>query len=170
MSEPSTWCIYLSVNHAKLDDIQRLRAQFDPLAETVPPHVTVVFPFATDWPRDELIALAQRAPIPTAGFGLSPPVAHNGCLYFPLRTGQEVQTLHEFFHSRLPAKRSSERFIPHVTFGRVEQVQTMATALENATRVLPVDNATFVNLVVAGIVERAGRTSITIEHERPLGR
>ncbi len=40
---------------ANSDDIQRVRLSFDPLAEKVPPHVTLVFPFESTMPTDILM-------------------------------------------------------------------------------------------------------------------
>jgi hypothetical protein len=42
-------CIFLQAEGPGLPAIQALRERYDPLAGRVPPHLTLVFPFALPW-------------------------------------------------------------------------------------------------------------------------
>src|SRR5690242_2890498 len=44
-----------------MEGIERVRRTYDPLAEGVPPHITLVFPFASALALEELVAHARAA-------------------------------------------------------------------------------------------------------------
>jgi 2'-5' RNA ligase len=133
-------CIFLPAEGPALPAIRALRARYDPLAEVVPPHVTLVFPFALDWPGDRLAALLEQhrgdLPIP---FTLAPPVADGDYLFFPLDRGRPaVADLHDRLYAALPAQLRADRpYVPHLTFGRLPSGPAATAALAEAARTGP---------------------------------
>jgi 2'-5' RNA ligase len=153
-------CIFLTPATAQWDRLQRLRLSFDPLAEKLPPHITVVFPFRSPWPREQLAAVLERhasaLPIP---FSLGPPAARDGWLQFPLARGAaEVARLHDAIHGDLPAGlRADLPYVPHLTFGRIRPARNPASILGEAAQALPCDG-----LLGRLVLERIGASGTSI--------
>jgi 2'-5' RNA ligase len=156
-------CIFLVPETDRLERIQRLRSRHDPLADAVPPHLTVVFPFTIDWPPERLAALldgqAKALPIP---FAFGEPVERDGWMYFPLTRGAaQVAALHTALYALLPPRLRSDRpFVPHVTFGQ-RSGRPARDALREAAEVLPC-----MGTLRRMVLERIGRQGLSIlEHE-----
>jgi len=132
-------CIYLLPEPGRLDEIQRLRRRCDPLAGKLPPHVTVVFPFAPDRAPGQLAGLLERQRIfLPIRFALEAPVADSRFLYFPLGPGREAVTaLRAAVHAALPGLGPALPYLPHLTFGRLDAGVDPGAALRAGRRLLP---------------------------------
>jgi 2'-5' RNA ligase len=148
----------------KLNQIQNLRLKFDPLAEKVPPHITVVFPFELNWRRERLSAILdmQVMAVPIA-FSLGEPTERDGYMYFPLIRGfAQVSLLHNTMYSLLPSRLLSDfPYKPHLTFGRLYPGQKDCDAMEEAAKVPPCSG-----VIRRMVLERIGALDESIlEHE-----
>ena len=133
-------CIFLLPEADNLPQLQRLRLEYDPLAELIPPHITVVFPFEAAMNRAAFHALLEQQrlslPIP---FTLDKPMVKDDCLFFPLGLGREaVMALTKGLYAALPASLSlNDSHIPHVTFGRLRNGDGVEAVIRDAEQVLP---------------------------------
>lgn len=133
-------CLFLLPEADMLSQLQRLRLQYDPLARLIPPHITVVFPFAAALAHATLRSLVEQQrrslPIP---FALDEPRVKGDCLFFPLGVGREaVMALTKRVYAELPISFSLDAsHIPHVTFGRLNPGQNAEAMLSEAAQALP---------------------------------
>ncbi|CAG0961138.1 Putative phosphoesterase YjcG [Anaerolineae bacterium] len=116
--------------------IEQLRKQFDPLAMTIEPHITLVFPFESD-----LLVESLQAHIRQAIQGLSPfPIRLHGItgsddeyLFMNIKRGNDqLIELHDRLYSGILAEylRVEHTYVPHLTVGRLKGKATFLTALE----------------------------------------
>ena len=133
-------CIFLLPEAERMPLVQRLRLRYDPLAELIPPHITVVFPFEAALKPGTFRTLLeeQRAFLPIA-FELGPPEVKDDCLFFPLGEGREaVMALTRRLYAALPSGVGlAASHVPHVTFGRSQPGQEVVGMLRDALQALP---------------------------------
>ena len=116
--------------------IEQLRKQFDPLARTIEPHITVVFPFESDLQIEQLHAHVWQAIQGTGPFqvGLSGITgADDEYLFLNVKKGNdEIIKLHDRLYSGLLAEHLciTHTYIPHLTVGRLKDKEDFSTALE----------------------------------------
>ena len=133
-------CLFLVPEGERMPLVQRLRLRYDPLAELIPPHVTVVFPFEAALRTFAFRALLeeQRSALPIA-FELEKPEVKEDCLFFPIGAGrQAVLSLSKGLYSALPSSlRLEVSHVPHLTFGRLKPGQRVEALLREAEQALP---------------------------------
>ncbi len=138
-AEGSTRAIVLFLSAADIAPVLPLRKRFDPLAETVPSHITLVFPFA-----DALTAEGLRTHVEEAVRGLGPiPVRLAGItgsegeyLFLSVKGGNDALIdLHDrLYTGPLRRHRSlAHTYLPHVTVGRFAGRAAFERALEVAS-------------------------------------
>src|SRR5688572_3227359 len=123
------------------DAVASLRRQFDPLAATIAPHITLVFPFegqATDQEirRHVHVAVRGLSPFPLVLSGITG--SEGTYLFLNVKRGNDsLIDLHDRLYSgRLQPYLSSEHtFIPHVTVGRVSSAERFREALGVASAI-----------------------------------
>jgi 2'-5' RNA ligase len=103
--------------------IAPLREQFDPLYSLVPPHITLVFPFETNRPLDELAGLVggqtemQKSfliQLDTVGdFYPQAPI-----IYWNVRQNQHLRELYYRLYASLGIPIPYKEYMPHVTVAR----------------------------------------------------
>ena len=103
--------------------IQDLRKRFDPLADLVPPHATIVFPFASALPTEDIrrVMEAARCGMGPIRLALEPPVAVEDTVQLPLGAGApELRLLHDRMYSGILQDflRPDLPYRPHLTIGR----------------------------------------------------
>jgi 2'-5' RNA ligase len=120
--------------------IDDFRARFDPLAQLIPPHLTLVFPFEAD-----LTTLAIRNHLRQSTMGMGPfPVRLQGVtgsgneyLFLNVKRGNDqIVELHDRLYTG-PLQRYLRRdltFTPHLTIGRVRDAASWRAALAAAER------------------------------------
>jgi 2'-5' RNA ligase len=121
--------------------IQRLRRAYDPLAELVAPHITLVFPFQSQLEREDLLdilqdSLAGERPFPLTLSGFDKKSDRYGhYLYFTVTQGEEeLCRLHDKLYSgRLATLRPQDSYQPHMTLGKLPTAQELDGALEALT-------------------------------------
>jgi len=159
------------VDQAEWTQVLAVRDRYDPLAASVRPHLTLVFPFEDPISDRDLEAhlqpLASQAPafdVTLAGI-----TAHeNEYLFLNVKRGNDaVIHLHDVLYSGALAGHlvRSHTFVPHITVGRVSS-RELAAALEVTSAVTgPI--AAQVNSISAYRIEQNG--SRTDLFELPLG-
>ncbi|MGN0437157.1 MAG: 2'-5' RNA ligase family protein [Lachnospiraceae bacterium] len=118
-----------------IDDI---RKQYDPLAEVISPHITIVFPFDMDVSNEELSEildkrLADVKPFPIEIFGISKHEDRFGnYLFLNLTKGaDDVIKLHDLLYKNEFAKLDlGLEYVPHITVGKLENENKLNEAYE----------------------------------------
>ncbi|MGA2588181.1 MAG: 2'-5' RNA ligase family protein [Candidatus Aminicenantales bacterium] len=121
--------------------LRQLRRQFDPLANTIEPHMTLVFPFESHLSAEHLQTHIQQAvqgvgPFPVQLHGI---IGSEGeYLFLNVKRGNDrLIELHDRLYSgALAAYLSVEHtFIPHLTVGRLGNKAAFLSALEEARKI-----------------------------------
>ncbi len=134
MGTTRTILIFPQIENAEI--IDELRGRYDPLASLIRPHITLAFPFETEWSADQVRRLLTDAARGVAPFelrlsGLSRQSDAFGHWLF-LNLSDEIGAL-SLLHRRLYADglrafRPTAAFVPHMTLGRFETVEAMKCA------------------------------------------
>ena len=128
---------------ADLGPVVPLRRRLDPLADVIPPHITLVFPFRDDLSDADLLehlkgASAGIAPFP---LGLAGIRGWEGeYLFLSVDEGRrEIVELHDRLYTG-PLERhlsTSREFVPHMTVGRIGDKGKFEAALRVTTDAEP---------------------------------
>lgn len=117
--------IYLTVDLPQEDPVQEIRNRFDPLSATVPPHITVVFPFDSEIDSEDLIALidesVEELEFEYVEISLESAIIVKEFCFFPIDAGrEEIVALHDRLYSTIlePFLADEEDYVPHITVGR----------------------------------------------------
>ena len=134
--------------------IDQLRKQFDPLASTIQPHITLVFPFIADFFIAELQVHVEQAiqdmrPFPVQLQGITG--SDGEYLFLNVKQGNdELIGLHDRLYSGVlkPYYSAANTYMPHLTVGRLSDPSTFLPALEAARKVRKVFNATIEEVAI----------------------
>src|SRR5262245_55609808 len=104
MSESPARCIFLEISHPRLEAIQALRRELDPLADKIAPHITLVFPFRAEVPRADLVSLLESLVLAKAiPFTLGKATASGTNLSYHIDGGtKEILALRSTIYEMLP--------------------------------------------------------------------
>lgn len=137
--------------------IDRFRSQHDPLGATMPPHLTLVFPFHSRLTLDQLTAHAQRVvwawpcfPVEMSG----PWSAQSEWIGLATRVGRDALIeMHDRLYGGPLAEflKTEYDYDPHITLGRARDAREFD---ELSQRVTPVVRATYRGLLTALTVIR----------------
>ncbi|KEO84427.1 hypothetical protein EL26_04820 [Tumebacillus flagellatus] len=117
------------------EEIHCLRQKFDPLANLIPPHLTLVYPFESDWSAEQVQAHCQDVLQGFQPFDLTlrgitgTPDWH---LFLNVKRGNdEIIALHDRLYSGLlqPFLYRKVTFVPHLTVGHLTNVETFESSL-----------------------------------------
>jgi 2'-5' RNA ligase len=147
------------------DQVERFRQDFDPLAEAIPAHITLVYPTSVGLGsfRDAMSAAAGR---PSFGYAFSGAavVEHEYLFLLADRGAAKVRGLHEELYRQLGLP-LPEVFQPHVTVARTSDAARLGvartTALAQGLRI----DGTATQLCLYRI---DGPASLALEHVVPL--
>ncbi|HKS71313.1 MAG TPA: 2'-5' RNA ligase family protein [Ktedonobacterales bacterium] len=149
-----------------LDAIQAVRRDYDPLAEVIPPHLTLVFPFASDLPSDGLASHMREAARGADPFDLvlaEVTGSEDEYLFLNVKRGRdELIALHDQLYSPPLDRHFDPRFTytPHLTVGRVANRTTFDAALTDARVRLPSSFATTVRAISAYSIGADGARAV----------
>lgn len=152
--------------------IEAIRGRYDPLAELVRPHITLVFPFAHPMSDDALTGilareLAEISPFRVSLRGISRKTDKYGsCLLLNVIVGED--TLRQI-HDRLYAVGFSKPdpeipYVPHITVGAFDDPRQMDAAYE-ALKDMDDTFTTVVTRISVEAIGSGGESIIIIEKE-----
>jgi len=137
-----------------LDAIEGLRRRFDPLAEMITAHITLVFPFTSDSTAGELRShiehtIAGLGPFQVRLVGIT--AVDDEYVFLNVGDGRDrVIQLHDRLYTGALASHLSREHVysPHVTLGRLRDGRAAAHALAEAIAVAPGGNSTIQDISV----------------------
>jgi 2'-5' RNA ligase len=150
-----------------------LRREFDPLADLVPPHITLVFPFQSNLSVAELESHVAESVAGIAPFAihLAGITGHEGeYLFLNVKRGNDTLiALHDRLYqgSLRPFLSHEHTYIPHMTIGRLPDQASWRAAIA-ATKGLEVSHDTMAREVSVYAIE-SGRQR-HVESRIPLTR
>ena len=123
---------------SNLDVLQRIREAYDPLAELVRPHITLVFSFLSPMSNEELLRLLEQElhmvrPFRIVLHGISRHSDASGhYLYLNVEHGADkLQRLHSIFYENVFREfDEGVEFVPHITLGKFRDAQAMEDAYD----------------------------------------
>ncbi|HEY7022028.1 MAG TPA: 2'-5' RNA ligase family protein [Ktedonobacterales bacterium] len=120
--------------------IERLRRAYDPLADFIAPHITLVFPFTSAIATESLAGHMRRAARDLAPFEvtLREVTGHvEEYLFLNVKRGaDELVALHDRLYSGILTRylAPDHTFTPHLTVGRLDSAERFVLALVDARR------------------------------------
>lgn len=120
--------------------IERMRRAYDPLADFIAPHITLVFPFTSAIATEALAAHMRRATRDLTPFEvmLREVTGHmEEYLFLNVKRGaDQLVALHDQLYSGILTRylAPEHTFTPHLTVGRLDSAERFALALADARR------------------------------------
>lgn len=153
-----------------MDGVERIRARWDPLADVLAGHITLMYPFDGGREPGGVVAAVDAVAATTEPFAFElgdPTVREEEYLFLLARTGgEQIRALHEALYARhhlpLPAG-----FEPHMTIARCPDPVELETARQTAVAEGVSVSGRAASLVVYRIESNGPGIR---EHVAPLGR
>ena len=142
-----------------MDVIHQIRSVYDPLANCIAPHITLVFPFDSGLMTEELRTHAVNALAGVGKFSVAlqgiTGDARDGYLFLNVMQGNDqIIDLHDRLYAGLLSPFLSRRmtYVPHLTVGRLREKE----AFEHAAEALATMQDRFEAVIGKVYVERIG--------------
>jgi len=163
---PLTRCIMIFPEFSNMHIIEGIRKKYDPLAELVKPHITLVFPFTSELTTQQInehlhSTLCETQPFEIELKGTSKESGRFGHFIFLNVTGgvDEISKLNKcLYDGLLQEYRGKKVYVPHMTIGRLSNVAEQMEAYEELKNM----NATFQTTVKKISVEIIGEQQESI--------
>ena len=123
---------------SNLDVLQQIRNDYDPLADLVRPHITLVFSFLSPMSNEELLEILERRlrmirPFRIVLHGISKHSDASGhYLFLNVEHGAEkLQRLHSiFYENEFREFEAGVEYVPHMTLGKFRDQRAMEEAYD----------------------------------------
>ena len=142
-----------------LGAIQSIREKYDPLANYIAPHITIVFPFESDWPLgalkahfDDALKGVKKFPVLLKDFTGD---FRDGYLFLNVKKGNDqIIELHDRLYCGIlePFLVRKATYCPHLTVGRLLD----PIAFDKAASALPCYGGSFETVIDKVYVETIG--------------
>lgn len=158
-------CIHIFPNFPNQTDIQKLRQQYDPLYQLIPPHITLVFPFESNILSKELnkhikLAIAKLKPFPIHLQGITE--TQDFYLFLNVKKGNDlIIELHDQLYTGILSSYLNREYSysPHLTVGKLSNRTDFQFAL-NQTLHFTESFETIVNEIAVEIIDERGLSHI----------
>lgn len=122
-----------------MEIIDNIRKKYDPLAELVRPHITLVFPFESQMSNEELAKILDRRlqeinPFKLILAGISKQIDTFGNYLFldVLQGAEELSRIHQILYDNEFKKFDiGLKYVPHMTIGNLLTAELLEEAFEN---------------------------------------
>jgi 2'-5' RNA ligase len=155
-----------------IDVINNIRKKYDPLADLVLPHITLVFPFNSELTNEELYMYLKEClngiqpfKVELEGFSKQENKYGNGLLLNVVQGLDAIKSIHDkLYEGKLRKFDAGNDYVPHMTVGNVSSSELLGKAFEDVNKC----HDKFSTLVKKISVEMIGEheeSIIIIEHE-----
>lgn len=171
--EALRWAIVIFPDFApqQRDIIDRIRAAYDPLATTIEPHITLVFPFTAPLSTDELLAHMRSSAATIAPFEITLrgiTGEQDQWLFLNVKRGNDpIIALHDQLYSGPLAPYHIPRYtyVPHLTVGHLAPGPHFDAALHEVNSLAETFHTTAREITayrIAGNERRAEKNSVAL--------
>ena len=156
-----------------IDFINRIRSKYDPLADLVKPHVTLVFPFESEMTDDEVrnvlelrLGEIQKFELTLHGFSKQIDKTFGNTLFLNVTGGyNEIVKIHDLLYANeFKIFDAGYPYVPHMTVGKLPTTEELDKAYDDACSCTEVFSTTVTNISVEMIGEHE-ESIIIIEKE-----
>lgn len=155
-----------------MEIIDEIREKYDPLAQLVRPHITLVFPFENQMSNNDIAnILAERLknihPFELVLNGVSKQEDRFGnYLFLDVKEGSaEICTIHNIlYENEFRTHNLGLGYMPHMTVGKLQTVEELNAAYENVKEINK-EFKTVVNKISVEMIGEDEESIIIIEHE-----
>lgn len=152
--------IMIFVEFENIDVINAIRKKYDPLADFVPPHITLVFPFDSELTDEELHDHLKRClkgvhpfRIELEDFSKHPDEYGNFLFLNVIQGTEEIKRIHKMlYEDKLKLFDSDCDYIPHITVGKLPSTELLDEAFNDVSQC----SSKFSTIVKKISVERIG--------------
>lgn len=152
--------------------INNIRKKYDPLADLVLPHITLVFPFESDLTTEELNAHLERQlthvhpfKIELEGFSKLQDDYGNFLFLNIVQGIEEIKNIHKsLYKDNLNHFDSGRDYVPHMTVGKLPTVGLLDKAFNDVNKCHTKFNA-IIKKVSVEMIGQNEKSIIVIEHE-----
>lgn len=166
-------CIMIFPEFSNINIIDGIRAKYDPLAQHVRPHITLVFPFQSEISTMELIThlkgvLSQIEPFKIILHGITPVQSFGNYLFLEIIEGkEEIVDIHKRLYTGLlepfhPQWLKAGGYYPHMTIGKLESVHAYRDAIKDVKDINDIFSGV-VNKVSVEIIDENEDSLIELE-------
>ena len=149
-----------------MEIIDEIRKQFDPLADLVRPHITLVFPFESSMSNEELAQILEQRladikpfQLELGGISKQEDVFGNYLFLDVLQGVEEICRMHQvLYENEFQEFNKGLQYVPHMTVGKLET----AEELDNAYKQVKFMESTFHTEVRKISVEMIGENEESI--------
>lgn len=128
--------IHIFPSFQSIENIQEIRNRHDPLSDKIPPHITLVFPFESSIPHNDILdhikSVAEH--IPPFSLTLRDVTGSGGeFLFLNVKKGNDylIQIHDDLYKGILESYRNPHfTYLPHITLGRPGNREEYINALE----------------------------------------
>lgn len=146
-----------------MEIIDEVRTKYDPLANHVRPHITLVFPFDSDIETRQLkehvsSVLLGYKPFEVVLNGITPTRSFGRYLFLNIQHGSDkIIELHKLLYTGIlqehfPAWLKGDIFLPHMTVGNFDSEETFKLAINETNNITNTFRAT-VNEITVEIID-----------------
>lgn len=158
--------IMIFVEFGNIDVINAIRKKYDPLADLVPPHITLVFPFDSELTDEELHGHLEKClkgvhpfRIELEGFSKHPDKYGNFLFLNVVQGTEEIKRIHKMLYGdKLKQFDSGCDYIPHITVGKLSSAKLLDKAFHDVSQ----RSSKFSTVVKKISVERIGTNDESI--------
>jgi 2'-5' RNA ligase len=156
-------CIMIFPRFRNIQLINDIRSKYDPLAQHVKPHITLVFPFESDIETNKLkehieTAMSGIKPFHIILSGITPVRSFGYYLFLNIKEGNaKIIEIHKKLYNGIlkeiyPQWLKDKDFLPHMTVGAFTDLNNFKEAIEQ-TRNIETTFETTVNTISVEIID-----------------
>lgn len=168
----STRTIMIFPKFENIDIINYIRKKYDPLADLVLPHITLVFPFDSELANEELKLHLKKCLInikpfkaKLEGFSMQKNIYGNYLFLNVVQGMDEIKEIHDnLYKDKLEQFYSGNEYVPHMTVGKLSSKELLEEAFNDVNKYKDKFSAV-INKISVEMIGEHEESIIIIEHE-----
>ena len=168
----STRTIMIFPEFENIDVINYIRKKYDPLADLVLPHITLVFPFDSELTNEELklhlikcLINIKPFTVKLEGFSKQENIYGNYLFLNVVQGRDEIKNIHDnLYKAKLKQFDVGNDYVPHMTVGKVSAKEMLDKACDDVNKCKDKFSAV-INKISVEMIGEHEESIIIIEHE-----